>query len=66
MIYIDPPFDVGVDFSIETEIERGEAKDHRSEIHNFLAQLVTLPELWSQPSFPEFVDWLIRFSNIVI
>ena len=33
---------------------------------DFLTKLVTLPELWSQPSFPEFVDWLIRFRNIIL
>ena len=31
--------------------------------HDFLVQLVTLPELWSQPSFPEFVNWLIRLGS---
>ena len=31
--------------------------------HDFLVQLVTLPELWSQPSFPEFVNWLIRLGT---
>ena len=24
--------------------------------------MVSLPELWTQPSFPEFVDWLIRWT----
>ena len=28
-------------------------------------KLITLAELWSQPSFPEFVDWLIRFVEIL-
>ena len=31
--------------------------------YDFLIQLVTLPELWSQPSFPEFVNWLIRLGS---
>ena len=33
--------------------------------YDFLIQLVTLPELWSQPSFPEFVNWLIRLGREV-
>ena len=33
--------------------------------YDFLIQLVTLPELWSQPSFPEFVNWLIRLGSFL-
>ena len=50
----------------EHAAQQGRFKDKVKKVFTkWSLKLVTLPELWSQPSFPEFVDWLIRSVEIL-